>query len=322
MKQPESFEIEFLQQIYSQHWKTQMSKISPSKRLTNCCIQFASLGLVGLITLLAQFDAHAAPVCNRNESTCEPTAIVTPQSTKTITVPTTLLTTIVNNLIQGSELHLNNFGPKHGKSWHKPNDSFIKLSQALGGTETRFTLPEKRINLDCGTFCPDLGTGRFYVQDWNLAQSQVTWQNPHFKLSLSFESTGREIKGFHTGTATLGDSGIPDAQIDNARLDIYVKPVVSEGRLTYLVASTDFNSSIQATGACNVFGIDICNRLFQYKSELTSQVESEIKAKLNDRALRDHVTNALQLKLNQLGIGTITQVSVNGENLVIQFTGS
>lgn len=290
----------------------------------------STVGLVGSFALFSGQSVQAIPNCTGDNPPpiCNPRPTPTPTPTPQpeppgteVSLPATLISTLVNNAVQGSQLHLNNFGPKHGNSWHKPNDSYIRLSQPLGGTEHRFNLPEKTVDLDCGTFCPDLGTGRFYVQDWNLQTVQVAWQRPQFKLSLLFESNGREIKGFHTGSVSLGDNGLPDANIDNARLDVLIKPVVLNGRLTYQVVSTDFNANIQATGACNVFGIDICKRFFDYKGELTSQVESQVRSRLNDPALRDRIGTVIQPVLTQFGIGTVTKVSVNGDNLVIRHTG-
>jgi hypothetical protein len=293
----------------------------------------SALGLTGSLALAVSFlssqQVQAIPVCDgpNPPPVCDPRPHPTPTPTPqpeppgtNVTVPATLIATIVNNATQGSQLHLNNLGPKHGSSWHKPNDSYIRLSQTLGGAEYRFNLPEKTIDLDCGILCPDLGTGHLYVQDWNLSRTEVAWQSPQFKLSLFFESNGREIKGFHTGAVSLGDNGLPDAQIDNARLDVYVKPVVSNGRLTYLVTSTNFSADIQATGVCNV-GVDVCDRIFKYKNELVTQVESQVRTRLNDPALRDRVAAAIQPTLNQFGIGSVTKVSVNGDNLIIRHTG-
>lgn len=306
-----------------------------SKRSTTIGVcSLATLGFASgaaLLALLTSKPVQAIPDCTGENPPpiCEPRPrpMPTPRLESPgidVSIPATILSTIANNLVQGSQLHLNNFGSKQGNSWHKPNDSYIRLPQQLGGGEHRFNLPEKTVDLDCGTFCPDLGTGRFYVQDWNLQTAQVSWQHPQFKLSLVFEGNGREIKGFHTGSISLGDNGMPDANIDNARLDLFIRPAVLNGRLSYQVASADFNANIQATGACNLrilgFGIDGCKYLYPYKTELTKQVEAQVRARLNDPALRTQVANAIQPTLNQYGIGTITQVSVNGDTLVIRHT--
>jgi hypothetical protein len=283
------------------------------------------VGLASAIALTTQ-PAQAIPDCTGDNPPpiCEgrpPRPPVPPQPEppgQDVRVPTQLLVTVINNVLPGTQLHLNNFGPKHGKSWHKPNDSFVKLPPLLGGNQFVFNLPEGVKDLDCGILCPDAGDAKFYVQDWNLNTAQVGWQSPTFKLSLSMESNGREIKGFHTGALSLGDNGVPDVEINNARMDVYLRPIAANGKLSYTITSVDFNANIQATGACNIFGLDICNPLFGYKNTIVSLVETQVRNRLNDQALRDRVSNAVQPVLNQFGIRQITKVSVSGNDLVIR----
>jgi hypothetical protein len=280
--------------------------------------------MLGAIAL--QRPAQAIPDCTGDNPPpiCDgrpprPTPQPQPQPPgQDVRIPTQLIVTLLNNALPGTQLHLNNFGSKHGKSWHKPNDSFVKLPPAFGGSQFNFNLPEGRKDLDCGILCPDLGDAKFYVQDWNLSNAQVGWQNSAFKLSLAMESSGREIKSFHTGRVTLGDNGIPDVNINNARMDVFLRPIAENGRLSYTITNVDFNADIQATGACNVFGIDICNPLFGYKNTVVSLVETQVRNRLNDPSLRDRVSTAVQPVLNQFGIRQITQVTVSGNDLVIR----
>lgn len=297
-------------------------------RVRSLVALFSVAPIAGLtIALTSHRPVQAIPDCTGDNPPpiCEgrpPRPPVPPQPEppgQDVRVPTSLIVAVINNVLPGTQLHLNNFGPKHGKSWHKPNDSFVKLPTALGGMQFGFNVPEGVKDLDCGLLCPDAGDAKFYVQDWNLSSAQVGWQSPTFKLSLSMESNGREIKGFHTGSLTsLGDNGVPDVEINNARMDVFLRPIASQGRLTYTVTKVDFNASVQATGACNIFGIDICNPLFGYKNTIVSLVEAQVRTRLNDSTLRDRVANAVQPVLNQFGIRQITKVSVSGDNLVIR----
>jgi hypothetical protein len=106
--------------------------------------------------------------------------------------------------------------------------------------------------------------------------------------------------------------------INNARMDVFLRPIAENGRLSYTITNVDFNADIQATGACNVFGIDICNPLFGYKNTVVSLVETQVRNRLNDPSLRDRVSTAVQPVLNQFGIRQITQVTVSGNDLVIR----
>lgn len=240
-----------------------------------------------------------------------------PQREVRISAP--LIAALVEATAQGTQMHLNNHGPRRGNSWQVANDSYVRLPSILGGGEYRFNIPEAVKDLDCGWACPDLGDAKFYVNDLNLDRVQVGWQNPTFKLSLFFEGNGREVKGYHTGSLkSLGDNGMPDLQINNARLDVYLRPVARNGRLSYSVVKTDFNADMQATGGCKVLGFDICDFLFDYKDKLAAQVKNQVLTRLNDPALRDRVADAIQPELQRQRIGQVTRVKTSGNDLIIE----
>lgn len=223
------------------------------------------------------------------------------------------LVNALNNAAMGTQIHMNNYGA---------DDSYILLSERLGGSELRFSFPTEVLDLDCGFLCPDLGDATFYVQDLNLESIQLEWQSPNLKLSLFFESNGREIKGFHSGSiASFGDNGIPDVEIDNARLDVYLEVVASNGRLTYTVANTAFNANIQATGPCNAFGVDICQGLFHYKDRVVSEIENNVRNRLNDQTTHDRVDNVIYPILDSLRLSSINIIDVyaSGDALVISY---
>lgn len=287
-----------------------------SVSLTACCAVLA-LSLIGPAQSIPKDIEGIEPsIPAEPEPPQPPQPPLLPQRQVRVAAP--LIAAIVEAAASGSQIHLNNHGPQRGSSWHQANDSSLRLSAPLGGREQRFNLPEAVKDLDCGLLCPDLGDAKFYINDMNLQQIQVGWQNPSFQLSLLFESSGREIKGYHTGALTsLGDNGIPDVQIDNARLDVWFRPVAVSGRLTYQVIKTDFTANIAATGGCNVFRIDICDPLFDYKDQIVSQVKTRVLNQLNDPVLRDRVAASLQPRLSELGVGSVTSVQVDGNDLVL-----
>ena len=103
-------------------------------------------------------------------------------------INTEFVVPLINQMIQGMELRLNNHGPRHGSSWHVPNDSFVRLSRNLGGDEQRFDIDE---------FKKKIGRRRYlyYVNDVNLLDIRVSTDNQTFVLSLSFDEEGNEFKG-------------------------------------------------------------------------------------------------------------------------------
>ena len=237
-----------------------------------------------------------------------------------VPIPAKIIASAVEYAANGSKISLNNYGNRYGKSWHKANDSYIQTASVLGSDTQRFDIPELIKDLDCGRWCPDMGDGKFYINDWNANNVSVKWQNPYFKISLLFESNGREIKGFHTGSfKTLGDGGMPDVNIDNARLDIYVKPVATNGGLSYRVMNTDFKADIQATGTCRVSRVDVCNTVFDYKNQIVSEVQNKVTALLNNQSMRVSVAEVIQPVFNNIGANNITKVSTSGDFLVVHY---
>ncbi|MGF1600697.1 MAG: hypothetical protein ACFCU8_01540 [Thermosynechococcaceae cyanobacterium] len=231
-----------------------------------------------------------------------------------VRVSASLLASLANVAVSGSQLHLNSHGPRQGNSWHVANDSYLRLSSTLGGGTYPFNIAEVVKDLDCGTFCPELGDAKLYVSDFNLQSTQVTWEGSAFKLSLLFESNGREIKGHNTGRLNL----VPDVEINNARLDIFLQPIALNGRLAYRVIKTDFKANIQATGGCSIPGFGkICDWITNYKDRIVSEVKGQVLNRLNDPALRDRISNVVQPELAKVGITSVTRVRVEGDDLVI-----
>jgi hypothetical protein len=299
---------------------------------------FAALSLASTLTSLALINTTAnpalalpdcvnnpdSPICNpRPDCANNPDAEICNSRPPapvygTVRVPGFALAyvaTQVSPLIQDTKLYLNN---------HNGNSSYIKLPAILGGTQQGFTLPPKVVDLDCGWLCPDLGDAYFYVNDWGSTQTQLRWQSPYFVMSISMESAGREIKGYHSGYVSLGDDAIPDAHIDNAKIDVMIQPTLVNGKISYRIASSTMTGNIQATSVCNVFGIDVCDFFLGYKDMVRSTIEQQVQTRLSNPLLRQRLDAIVQPKLAQMGVpqfGNITtdQVRAEGGDLLFVY---
>jgi hypothetical protein len=231
-------------------------------------------------------------------------------------LPATSVAAALNAAVQGTGLHLDNFGPLHGQSHQLDNGSSLRL----GGISFPFTLAEKQYDLDCGLLCPDLGQARFYVNDLDLTSINVGWASPSFRATLAFESGGREVKGFYTDATTgiVSDSLMPDFNIDNARLNVALTPSALDGSLTYRVSSVDLSASIQPTGACDFFGVDPCVGLLgDYKTTIKSEFQNRVRAKLSDPAVRTIAANLLKPSITDLGMPRVDRVYIEGDEIVL-----
>jgi hypothetical protein len=235
--------------------------------------------------------------------------------TKILRVPATLVAAALNTAVQGTALHLDNYGPMHGQSHQLDNGSFLRW----GGTTYPFTLPEIQYDLDCGFFCPDLGQARFYVDNLDLSSIAVGWGRPSFRGTLAFESSGREVKGWYTDATTgiESDNLMPDVNIDNARLSVALTPIAEGGRLSYRVASVALSASIQATGACDILGVDPCDFFGDYKVKVKSAIQDGVRAKLSASSVRGFAAAALDTFLTGRGMPTVNRVFLEGDTLVL-----
>jgi hypothetical protein len=233
---------------------------------------------------------------------------------KVLRLPAGLVAAALNAAVQGTGLHLDNYGPMHGQSHQLDNGSWLRW----GASTYRFSLPEIQYDLDCGLFCPDIGQARFYVDNLDLSSIAVGWGSPSFRGTLAFESSGREVKGWYTDATTgiESDSLMPDVNIDNARLTVALTPTAEGGRLSYRVSSVALSASIQATGACDL-GWDVCDFFGDYKAKVRAEIANRVRAKLSDPSVRAFAAAALDTYLTDRGMPTVNRVYVEGDVIVL-----
>lgn len=140
----------------------------------------------------------------------------------TTRIPAVIMTSLIQDLFDGTEIRLNNHGPGSPRgSWYKPDDSWIRLPEALGGLELPLDIPIGRG-----------GAFQYYVRDVNLSAVRVTRQADAVAIRLLFESESVELKGYCWGTNSMidldcpvgPDDSAPDVQIDNLIVTILLPP--------------------------------------------------------------------------------------------------
>jgi hypothetical protein len=236
-------------------------------------------------------------------------------------VPAPLVAAWLNGALAGAQLRLDNYGPQHGQSFHEPNASYVRWA----GATLPFDIPEIQYDLDACGPCPDFGQARFYVNDVNLQSLGASWSSPAFTIDASFESAGREVKGYRTNDSwfdyldVVSDNQMPDANIDDARISVRLTPVAdAQGRLTYaLYGSPSFTGTVQATGICDIFGVDICDFVTNYKDRIDGHIEGSLSGLLGSSTARAAVGDALRPVLAGLGIGVLRGAYVEGDTIVL-----
>jgi hypothetical protein len=223
-------------------------------------------------------------------------------------VPGALIRAAIEGAFRGTSLRLDNYGPRHGNSWHQANASRLALGPALGGATRTFTIPEAR-----------KGPFRYYVNDVNLAGLAAGFAGDRLKLNFRFEKRGTEIKGrcgggVFDGCVAGSDSTAPDVQWEgDASLDLLLRPVALDGSLSYDRATVRLNGRFQAGGACRA--IDVCNLVAHYKERIRESVEGPANAILTSADIRRRVAAALRPVLDRVGIGEVRFVRIDGDTV-------
>jgi hypothetical protein len=239
----------------------------------------------------------------------QPPQVAVPQANgRTFRIDSTQVQALGQLLLNGTEVRLNNFTPNRqgDRGWHRPNDSRIRLSPLFGGSEFRFNLPETRIGLPTGQ-------ARYYVNQLNSSKLSLALEGKALKISMEFANRGRELEG-------RGFLNPPSFNLRNSRLDVFLTPTRdSAGRLTYSTVRVSFNSDISPTDTWSSIVAGIGNLVgMQYRSQIKSAIENEVRSYLQDPSTRAIVTERLQERLDLLGIRNLTDVRVEGNAVVLE----
>lgn len=226
-----------------------------------------------------------------------------------INIPFAFFTSEMQDAFQGTKVHLNNYGPRHGNSWYKGNDSYVELPASLGGAKQQFSFPVKNVK-----------PFRFYMNDVNLASIQVDPSQGRLAISFNFESNNTEIKGRCAPYCPLGsDSSAPDIQMNNATASVFLTPSVRNGSISFSQVESDFTANIQAQGACDFIGLrTVCNAITDYKSEIKNSAKNAIQNAVDSDSIRNEIAQKMRLKLLSHGVREVVSVEVLSNILVIK----
>lgn len=260
--------------------------------------------------------ALAAPMALGLAVTGMTVSTTAPASAATRRVPAGIVSTIVNNGLKSSKIHLNSHGPRKGNSYHKAKSSYVNLY----GFKQKFTLPEQAFK--------KLGAKYIYnVYNVSSTSMKLTPQGRYFDLTIRFESKGPEIKGMCRRKYPLrgwrncligGDKGAPDINWKSPSVKIRLVPRAYNGGLVLRAASVKVGGEFQANGICKI-GRDVCNRFTGYKGRIKRAVSSSVMAQMNSRSVQGEMAKATKRGLSRLGIRNLRSVSMNRGMLTVRY---
>ncbi len=274
------------------------------------------LALLSLATLglLATTPAHAA------------------SETVTVKIPKAVVVTAFNQVLQGTEIHIDNYGPKRGSG---KNLSWLSQQSAVHlptGGQIRFDIPEQVTTLNKKIDGHAIRIWRHYIDDLNSSTIKVTPHGNRLRLTIDFESQGEEIKGKCSMATSLSHKKwvgcLPkkmerDGELNNARLTIDLRPAAYHGGIAYqpvTSADVDFKADLSFNSAwCNA----------PISKQVCSMIENKVYA-----TLRTRVNQAVRQALNNARSGVaesvngllddiqpnwrVTQVNTSGSHFVLK----
>ncbi|NES77526.1 MULTISPECIES: hypothetical protein [Okeania] len=237
--------------------------------------------------------------------------------TVNVTVPKTAVAIAFNTAFSSTKVHLDNYGKKHGSSWHQ-DSSYVLLPN---GAKESFLIPEYKHKV---TKFRQL---KYYIDNMNTSSIQATINGSRIQATARFESQGEEIKAkcVRRRFGKWGECKLKmerDIHLNNSILSMSLIPVAYNGSISYANPKVDFKTDLRIPNKlCQAFK-GICSRIQnKIKGELTKNIETQLANGLNNPKVKDKVANSvkksLASRLGQYKNWKITKVSSNGNNFIL-----
>jgi hypothetical protein len=206
-------------------------------------------------------------------------------------------------------------GDTVGPDGRRQPGCFVQLGPALGDKRFDFSLPDRIVDLGYA------GQVIYRVNHVKLKSVDVASADGDFVLTAGFAGSDVPLKGSHS---VLGDAAVPDIKLDHIKLVIRLKPVVSDGKITYDRPRVEFTADVDNTfiPRFSVMGqtIDVMDTLTNYRHDLCASIQRKIQGALDDperkAALAKKISDGIS---GQIGSGNaVAGLRFQGTDLVVQ----
>jgi hypothetical protein len=240
-----------------------------------------------------------------------------PAKTVDIAVPKAAVAAAFNVALSSTKIHLDNFGPKDGTSWHK-DSSYVQLPN---GAKEPFAIPEYTFDII------KFRKLRYYVDDVNTSSIQANINGSSIEATAQFESQGEEIKAkcIRRLFGKWGECSLDmerDIHLNNSVLSMSLTPVAYKGSISYANPKVDFKTDLSIPNKlCKAFS-GICSKIEgKIKGELTKTIEDRLTNGLSDQKVRDKVAEAVKKAPSITNYiepkAKITKITSQGNNFVV-----
>lgn len=275
----------------------------PPKTIKKLDAGTAMVTFLGTPAKLSNLGTWKARVINK-EDTREPFRLKVSYpgtvEVKTLPLPLSLINAFIDDTVKKISIHLTSGN----------NASYIKFPSSMGVPNSTFTLPNFTKKILLTTIKERINDINSNSVSARLDNANSDFINGSVKFEVSFETSGREIKG------------TVDGHIKNMKLTVRLGLSVQNSQITYQVNNigVDFPISIDLV---NVPGFleDLLNSITGFRNAIKSKVKDTVRNVFASSGTRQAITNALNSKIKAfLGNDTrIVSAKVQNGNLVIKY---
>lgn len=240
-----------------------------------------------------------------------------------IPVPKPVLVKALNAGLNGTRIHVHNYGPRNNWSWHL-DQSYVL---APTGDKTAFPVPEFPYEVTK----VDSRTLKYYVRDFDSSSITAFTSGDQIGIRVQFESAGEEIAARcvrragpawdrHWKECTLDIER--DIHLNNAQLGIAVTPVAYNGSISYGSPTAKFSADIKiANKLCNTFK-GICGWIEgKIRAKMYPAIEKAMLTTLNKKSLKDSVAKSIRGAADMIKYldpsWKVTAIRSQGSNYVV-----
>ncbi|HWA82333.1 MAG TPA: hypothetical protein VG820_02795 [Fimbriimonadaceae bacterium] len=194
---------------------------------------------------------------------------------------------------------------------------FVQFGPSLGDRRFEFSLPDRVVDLGYA------GKIMYKIDNVKLRSVRVEASANEFVLTAAFVSDGVTLKGSHS---VLGDAAVPDIDLENMRLVVRLKPVVTtDNAISYDDPKVEFTADVDNTfiPRFTLLGhtIDVVDTLTNYRRDLCESIRKQIQRALDDPTRKAALSKKIAESISGQIAGPnspILGLKFQGSNLVVR----
>lgn len=238
-----------------------------------------------------------------------------PSGMREISLSKSVFGGVLRDKLNGTTGKINTYGPRHGDSWFKERDSWIKFPNEIR-RDTMFLSDLREILIS---------PRRYNYNEIRLQSIGARPNNQYLQISVNWESDGPELRGECVNDIGCG-FGSPSVQLDDLKILINVRPAASGGNLTYDSKDIQVEFSYKFGADCGILS-DLCKEIF--KDPLESSLfrsrflmAAILRADVTRNEIAGALTSGVLNYVRTIGgfpaASQILDVRDNGNNMVVR----